>query len=114
MSKNRLDEILSKEIRGAKTPSVQDAVAMLMGNNKRSIAKPVKKYTGKEKSDRITKLKAKRDGVEEPEHIPEIDHIPEIPEGFPEGTILNDDQTLTLPDGRMIRKIKEVNHEEVS
>ena len=116
MSKNRLDEILSEEIRGAKTPSVQDAVAMLTGkDDKRSIAKPVKKYTEEERSNRIAELKAKRDGVEEPEHIPEIDHIPGIPDGFPEGTILNDDGTLTLLDGRTIRKIEqEVDHEEVS
>ncbi len=49
------------------------------------------------------------------EHVPEIDHlehIPEIPNGFPKGTVLNNDGSLSLPDGRRIRKIKqEVDHE---
>ena len=115
MSKNILNEVLDREIRGAKTPSVEDAVAMLLGKDKRNIPKPVKKYTGKERLNRIAELKAKRDGAEEPEQIPALDHIPEIPDGFPEGTIMNDDGSLTLPDGRTIRKIEqEVDHEEVS
>ena len=117
MSKNILDEILSEEIRGAKqTPSVKDVVAMLTGKaDKRSIAKSTPKYTKEERATKIAEMKAKRDGVEESEQIPALDHIPEIPDGFPEGTILNDDQSLTLPDGRMIRKKEqEVNHEEVS
>jgi len=66
MSKNILDEILSEEIRGAKqTPSVKDVVAMLTGKaDKRSIAKPAKKYTGKERATKIAELKAKRDGTD--------------------------------------------------
>ena len=118
MSKNILAEMLDREIRGAKTPSVEDVVAMLTGkDDKRSIAKSTPKYTKEERATKIAEMKAKRDGIdaggsEEPEHI---DHIPEIPDGFPEGTILNDDQSLTLPDGRTIRKIEqEVDHEEVS
>ena len=35
-----------------------------------------------------------------------------IPDGFPEGTILNDDDTLTLPDGRMVQKIAGVKDEQ--
>ncbi len=115
MSKNRLNEIMAREIQSAKqTPSAEDLIAMLTGKDKRSTPKPVPKYTEEERSNRIAKLKAKRDGVEEPEPIPEINHIPEIPDGFPEGTVLNDDGTLILPDGRMIRKIQGADHEKVS
>jgi hypothetical protein len=95
---------LSEEIKGAKTPSVEEAVAMLTGKDKRSIPKSKPRDT-KDK-------KAKRDS-KKPDHIakiPKIDYIAEIPDGFPDGTILNDDGTLTLPDGRMIRKKQEVNH----
>ena len=102
MSKNLLDEILDG--RSAKrTTSTEDATVMLTGKDTRSIPKSVPKYTKAERSNHIAKLKAKRDGIE---GIEAIDHIPEIPDGFPEGTILNDDQTLSLPDGRIIRKIK--------
>ena len=126
MSKNRLDEMLDREIKSAKqTPSVEDAVAMLVGRkDKRIVPKSEPKYTEAQRAERMAKIKAKREAVdvggseevealEEIKHIPEIDHIAEIPDGFPEGTVLNDDGTLTLPDGRTIRK-KEVDHEEVS
>ena len=112
MSKNRLIETLDR-LGKKQTPSVGDAVAMLMGKSKQKIPRSVPKYT--------SKIKSRRDAVndvvpeevetlEKIEHIPEIDHIPEIPDGFPNGTILNDDGTLTLPDGRMIRKKQEVDH----
>ena len=125
MSKNILDEKLSEEIKGAKTPSIEEAVAMLTGKDKRSIPKPVKKYTEEERAERMAKIKAIREAkepkavnaIEGIKQIPSIDHIskiPEIPTGFPEGTVLNDDGTLTLPDGRMIRKKQEVDHEKVS
>jgi hypothetical protein len=119
MSKNILDEKLSEEIRGAKTPSAKEAVAMLTGKDKHSIPKPVKKYTEEERAERMAKIKAIREAkepraVDDVEHIAEIVHISEIPDGFPNGTVLNDDGTLTLPDGRMIRKKQEVDHEEVS
>ncbi len=84
------------------------------------------RYTGEERARKIAELRAKRDGVdlnEEIEQIPEIDHIeeintidplPQIPDGFPDGTAMNDDGTLTLPDGRMVRKIvQEVEDEPV-
>ena len=108
MSKNRLDEILKREIHGAKqTPSVKDAVAMLMGNDKHSIPKPAQKSTAKKRAKRNAADGSKE--VEQIDQIQEIDHIAEIPDGFPKGTILNDDGTLTLPDGRMIRKKQEVS-----
>ena len=111
MSKNILDSVLDREIQGVKQiPSVEDAVAMLTGKDKRSI--PKQKYIRKQKTERSEKIaELKADHIDQ---IPEIDHISKIPEGFPEGTIMNDDQTLTLPDGRTIRKIDQGEaHEEV-
>ena len=103
---------------------------MLMGRTTTSsIAKPAKKYTPEQKAERAAKLaalKAKRDGtdnesidpadrIEEIEEIAQIDTIDPlpVPNGFPEGTIMNDDATLTLPDGRMVRKIQETEDVQV-
>ena len=36
-----------------------------------------------------------------------------VPDGFPKGTVLNKDQTLTLPDGRLVRKISEARDEQI-
>ena len=131
MSRSRFDEILSEEIQRLKKPtSVEDAVAMLMGRDNRIVAKPVKKYSKQQKAERAEKLaalKAKRDGtdivdtagldgdgsqadpiVKESEKELQKEDEEYLLSKFPEGTIMNDDETLTLPDGRMIRKIPEV------
>ena len=109
MSKNRLDEMLDR-LDTKQTPSVGDVVALLAGKDKRIIPKPKKKSTSKKRLKRIAEIKAKRgsEEVETIEEIPKIKHIAKIPDGFPAGTILNDDGTLTLPDGRVIRKKQEV------
>ena len=109
MSKNRLIETLDR-LGKKKTPSVEDAVAMLMGKAKRKIPRSVPKYTGKKRAKRKAVDDVVPEEVETIDPIPKIDHIPEIPDGFPSGTLLNDDGTLTLPDGRMIRKKQEVDH----
>ena len=109
MSKNILDEILAREIQRTKTPSVKDAVAMLIGKDERSIPKPMKKNTAKKKVKRKTVDDVVPEKTGTIEQIPKIDHISEIPDGFPEGTVLNDDATLTLADGRTIQKIPEVS-----
>ena len=125
MSKSIFNEMLDREVqrRAKQTPSVEEAVAMLVGRkDKRSIPKSKPKYTEAQRAERMAKIKAIRDSkkpeaIDTIEDIPEIDHIakiPEIPTGFPEGTILNDDGTLSLPDGRTIRKKQEADHEEVS
>ncbi len=137
MNRSRFDEMLkerSEELRRSKSMDVQDAVAMLMGKTTSDIvAKPTKKYSKKQKAERAMKLatlKARRDGtdiVDAADRIEEIDPIPEIgeiaqintidplpvPDGFPEGTIMNNDATLTLPDGRMVRKIQRVEDVQV-
>jgi hypothetical protein len=119
MSKNRLDETLNR-LGEKQIPSVKDAVDLLIGRDKRSISKSEPKYTKGRKDKRIARMKEMRDGVgsentetiEKIQQIPKIDHISEIPDGFPDGTVLNDDGTLTLPDGRTIRKKmeQEVDH----
>ncbi len=136
MSRSRFDEILNEEIQRLKNPtSIKDAVAILTGRDNRIVAKPVKKYSKQQKAERAAKiaaLKAKRDGannesIDPTDRIEEIDPIPEIgeiaqintidplpvPDGFPEGTIMNNDATLTLPDGRMVRKIQRVEDVQV-
>ena len=134
MSQTLLDQALEREIQRFKEPiSVEDATDMLMGKTiTGSIPKPAKRSTSKQKEERAAKiaaLKAKRDGTDIVDDIPvmpgrdgdgsQADPIVEESEKelakedeeyllskFPEGTVLNDDQTLTLPDGRMIRKIQ--------
>ena len=131
MSRNRLDEMLNEEIQRTKEPiSVQDAIAMLTGKTTSDIvAKPTKRYSKKQKAERaeiIVALKARRNGttdesIDPTDRIEEIDPIPEIqeiaplpvPDGFPKGTIMNNDATLTLPDGRMVRKIQGVEDVQV-
>ena len=111
MSKNRLDKILTREIQSAKqTPSIEDVTAMFTGKDNNSIPKPVKKSTVKKRAKRNTGVGVGSKEVDTIEQIPEINHIPQIPDGFPEDTVLNDDGTLTLPDGRIIRKKQEVDH----
>ncbi len=139
MNRSRFDEMLkerSEELRRSKSMDVQDAVAMLMGKTTSDIvAKPTKKYSKKQKAERAMKLatlKARRDGandesIDPTDRIEEIDPIPEVreitqidtidplpvPDGFPEGTIMNDDETLTLPDGRRVRKIQGADNVQV-
>ncbi len=131
MSRNILEEALNREIQRSKEPiSVEEAVAMLTGRDNRIVAKPAKKYSKQEKAERAVKLaalKAKRDGtdsvdtagldgdgsqadpiVEESEKELQKEDEEYLLSKFPDGTIMNDDETLTLPDGRMIRKIQEV------
>ena len=119
LESNALIEALNRA--KSKKPSAEDVVDTLFGRQKKSsssIAKPGEKRTEAERSARIAKIKSKRDAVgiggseevDTIDHIPEIAHLPQIPDGFPEGTVLNDDGTLTLPDGRMIRKKQEVDH----
>ena len=132
MKKTLLDEALERELKRVKEPiSVEDAIAKLTGRDTRIVPKPApKKYTPEQKEERAAKLaalKAKRDGtdvvdtsgldgdgsqadpiVEESEKELAKEDEEYLLSKFPEGTVLNDDQTLTLPDGRMIRKIPEV------
>ena len=122
MSKNVLNEALDREIqRREQSPSARELYAILTGkDNKRSISKSVKKYTEEERAERIAKMRAKREGtdavgseeIDHLDHTPKIDHINKIPDGFPKDTIMNDDGTLTLPDGRQIRKIEQEVHNE--
>ena len=117
MKKTLLDEALERELKRVKEPiSGEDAIAKLTGRDTRMVPEPApKKYTPKQKAERAEKLaalKAKRDGtdnesIDPTDRIKEINPLP-VPDGFPDGTIMNDDQTLTLPDGRTIRKIPEV------
>ena len=84
MIKNDLDKAL--EIAN-KTPSAEDVITKIYG--KKEYVEPV-----------YSKPKRKKVAVN-------------IPSGFPAGTVLNDDQTLTLPDGRMVQKIVEAKDEQV-
>ncbi len=118
-----MKDLLTKVINDRnRSQSTKDAFAMLTGRDDRIIAKPAKKRTRKQKAERAAKLeafKAKRNGevlggsqadpsVKESERELAKEDEEYLLSQFPEGTVLNDDQTLTLPDGRMIRKIPEV------
>ena len=83
LSKNDLDKVLEK---ANKTPSSNDVVKKIYGERKSKYVAPIKKHKAKKR---------------------------EIPNGFPKGTVLNKDQTLTLPDGRLVRKISEVKDEQI-
>ena len=117
MSKSIFNEMLDREVQRAKQkPSVEDAIARITGKDNRIVPKSKPKYTEAQKAERMAKVKAIRDSkaIDHIKQIPEIEHIakiPEIPTGFPKGTVLNDDGTLTLPDGRTLRRKKQgVSH----
>ena len=98
-----------ERVNGNKPSTVEDVINVLTKQTKS------KDIISNSKPKKHRKTPTAKSEIEEPEHIPAIDHLPEIPDGFPEDTVLNDDGTLTLPDGRIIRKkAQEVDHEEVS
>ena len=88
---------------GNKTSTVEDVISML---TKQPKPKDIISNSKPKKRRKVSPAKL------DVKHIPKISDIPDIPDGFPEGTVLNADNTLTLPDGRTIRKIEELDHEE--
>ncbi len=84
MIKNDLDKALET---ANKIPSVEDVITKIYGKNE---------YV----APKYSKTKRKRVAVN-------------IPDGFPKDTIVNNDGTLTLPDGRMVRKIQETEDVQV-
>ena len=94
MSKNDLDEVLAN---AEYTPTAEDVTTHIYGKKE-------------EPNNTVTVTKPRASKADIP-----LDQMEEVPDGFPEGTILNEDSTLTLPDGRMIRKIEqETSNEEAN
>jgi len=83
MIKNDLDKALET---ANKTPSTNDVITKIYGKKKSKYVAPAKKHKAKKRK---------------------------IPNRFPKGTVLNKDQTLTLPDGRLVRKISEARDEQI-
>ena len=95
MIKNDLDKALET---ANKTPSTNDVVTKIYGKKSHSVTDPVKSYNV---TKPIKKHKTKKRATVN------------IPDGFPKDTIVNNDGTLTLPDGRLVRKISEVKDEQI-
>jgi hypothetical protein len=86
MIKNELDSVLEN---ANKIPSTEEIITKIYGKSKD--VKP-KSLPAKKKRKKMKQT---------------------LPDGFPKDTMVNGDGTLTLPDGRMVRKIQGAEDEQI-